>query len=62
MTRVKDWRDWNILAQPCGARLGAAHLQREDLPLVVREDAHLAVTCSSEGVSHELDLRRYHED
>ncbi len=37
------------------------HLQREDLPLVMREDAQLAVTCCGEGVSHELDLRRHDE-
>jgi hypothetical protein len=41
--------------------LALQHLKREDLPLIVGKNAHLAVSSSSQGVSHELDLGQHQE-
>jgi hypothetical protein len=36
------------------------HLKSQNLPLVVRENAQLTVSSGSQGVCHELDLRKRH--
>jgi hypothetical protein len=41
--------------------LALQHLQRKDLPLIVGKNAHLAVSSSSQGVCHKLDLGQHQE-